>query len=191
MWTRLWRWLAGLPPLWARVAKRRPRAILRRKGYRIVARQVRTARRTRPGRCRPPSGRVCGSQDPPFRRAPGTRPRRSTSHKQRRLTRAALAFLRRHHLLEQSGAFDVVAVHLAAGRAPPRDRAFRINAFEPPGTGQFFALMPALFSGTRLHYDALDMSTSPKHAVILLSGGLDSTTTLAIAQQAGFHALTR
>jgi 7-cyano-7-deazaguanine synthase len=43
-----------------------------------------------------------------------------------------------------------------------------------------------------LHYDALAMSTSSKNAVILLSGGLDSTTTLAIAKREGFtlHAMT-
>ena len=61
--------------------------------------------------------------------------------KQRRLTRAALAYLRRHELLECAARFDVVAVIW-----PPdtnrwrRPQIFHVrNAFEPPGTQQMFA----------------------------------------------------
>jgi putative endonuclease len=63
-----------------------------------------------------------------------------TAEKQRRLTRAALAFLRRHGLLEYSSRFDLVAVIWPEDRAaggPPRISHIR-NAFEPPGEGQMF-----------------------------------------------------
>jgi putative endonuclease len=58
--------------------------------------------------------------------------------KQRRLTRLALAYLRRHDLLECSARFDVVAVTWASPREAPRIEHFK-NAFEPVGKGQFFS----------------------------------------------------
>jgi putative endonuclease len=139
MWTRLWRWLRR--PATASLGARGELAaarFLRRKGYRIVARQVRT-----------PGGeldlvavdrRVVVFVEVKTRGSLGAgHPAEAIdTHKQRRLTRAALAFLRQHHLLEQSARFDVVAVLW-----PPDARRpiieHRINAFEPPGKGQFYA----------------------------------------------------
>jgi putative endonuclease len=48
--------------------------------------------------------------------------------KQRRLTRAALGFLKRHDLLSHSSRFDVVAVTWPAGQRQPRIEHF-IDAF--------------------------------------------------------------
>jgi putative endonuclease len=58
--------------------------------------------------------------------------------KQRRLTRLALAFLKRHNLLECSARFDIVAVTWPEGARRPVIEHFQ-NAFEPSGQGQMFA----------------------------------------------------
>lgn len=60
-----------------------------------------------------------------------------TSEKQRRLTLAALHFLKRFHLLEYRCRFDIVAVVWPDGRRTPTIDHLP-NAFEPPGRGQFF-----------------------------------------------------
>ena len=60
-----------------------------------------------------------------------------TPEKERRLTLAALGFLRRFRLLEQPSRFDVVAVVWPESDSPPAIEHFP-NAFEPPGRGQFF-----------------------------------------------------
>jgi len=60
-----------------------------------------------------------------------------TLEKQRRLTMAALHFLRRHDLLEQRCRFDVVAIVWADGRRPPEIEHIR-DAFEAVGRGQWF-----------------------------------------------------
>jgi len=57
--------------------------------------------------------------------------------KQRRLTRIALAYLRRHDLLEHAARFDVVAVTWPVDIAKPTIEHFK-NAFEPVGEGQMF-----------------------------------------------------
>jgi putative endonuclease len=57
--------------------------------------------------------------------------------KQRRLAHAALAYLKRHGLLEQSARFDVIAVQWPAAAIRPTIEHIP-NAFEPPGFGQFF-----------------------------------------------------
>lgn len=57
--------------------------------------------------------------------------------KQLRLTRAALAFLKRHGLLEHPARFDVVAVIWPAHFGTPQVEHFQ-NAFEPIGQGQMF-----------------------------------------------------
>jgi putative endonuclease len=60
-----------------------------------------------------------------------------TPEKQRRLTMAALHFLRRHQLLEVRSRFDVVAIVWPDDRSPPQIEHFP-NAFEPIGRGQMF-----------------------------------------------------
>ncbi|HEY6564088.1 MAG TPA: YraN family protein [Pirellulaceae bacterium] len=58
--------------------------------------------------------------------------------KQRRLARAALAYLKRHELLEQQCRFDVIAIEWPPGSTTPSIHHIR-NAFEPPGQGNLFA----------------------------------------------------
>jgi putative endonuclease len=56
--------------------------------------------------------------------------------KQRRLTRLALAYLKRHRLLECPARFDVVAVTWPAGQRRPTIEHFK-NAFEATGMKGF------------------------------------------------------
>jgi putative endonuclease len=58
--------------------------------------------------------------------------------KQTRLTRLALAYLKRHGLLDCSARFDVVAVIWPEGARRPRIEHFP-NAFEAVGRGQLFS----------------------------------------------------
>lgn len=58
--------------------------------------------------------------------------------KQRRITRTALSYLRRHDLLENSARFDVVAVTWPDGEKKPTIEHYK-NAFEAVGTGQMFS----------------------------------------------------
>jgi putative endonuclease len=58
--------------------------------------------------------------------------------KQRRLTRAALAYLKARGLLEQRARFDVVAVVWPSGASEPTIQHLK-NAFEPAEAGQFFS----------------------------------------------------
>jgi putative endonuclease len=60
-----------------------------------------------------------------------------TAEKQRRLTLAALHFLKRHRLLEYPGRFDVVAVVWPESGRVPSVEHFR-DAFPPVGRGQMF-----------------------------------------------------
>jgi putative endonuclease len=60
-----------------------------------------------------------------------------TVEKQRRLTLAALHFLRRHRLLDERSRFDVVAIVWPDDRRPPEIEHIR-NAFEAVGRGQTF-----------------------------------------------------
>lgn len=61
-----------------------------------------------------------------------------TADKQRRLTNAALAYLKRHRLLERRCRFDVVSVVWPAGVARHQIEHFE-HAFEPTGRGQFYS----------------------------------------------------
>jgi putative endonuclease len=58
--------------------------------------------------------------------------------KQRRLTRLALTYLKRHHLLECPARFDVIAVTWAEDEKHPVIEHFE-NAFEAVGRGQMFS----------------------------------------------------
>ena len=58
--------------------------------------------------------------------------------KQRRLTRLALSYMKRHDLLECSARFDVIAVTWPDGRGKPTIEHFQ-NAFEPTGFDGFFS----------------------------------------------------
>jgi putative endonuclease len=60
-----------------------------------------------------------------------------TPEKERRLTNAALQFLRKYNLLEQRSRFDIVAVVWPHDRKTPTIEHFR-NAFEPVGRWQMF-----------------------------------------------------
>lgn len=60
------------------------------------------------------------------------------AEKRARLTRAALAYLKRHRLLEQATRFDVVAVVWPKADGEPQITHFR-NAFEARGPGGMFS----------------------------------------------------
>jgi putative endonuclease len=60
------------------------------------------------------------------------------SDKQRRLTRAALSYMKRHDLLECAARFDVIAITWPDDSKEPTIEHVR-NAFEPVGLGQMFA----------------------------------------------------
>lgn len=70
---------------------------------------------------------------------PGHPADRVDDAKQGRITRAALRFLKRHHLLEHRARFDVVAVWWPADRDAPTRLQHYENAFEAQGDGQWFA----------------------------------------------------
>jgi len=58
--------------------------------------------------------------------------------KQRRLTRLAVTFLKRHGLLESPARFDVVAVTWPESRRRPKIEHFK-NAFEAVGRWEFYS----------------------------------------------------
>lgn len=60
------------------------------------------------------------------------------TQKQRRLTRLALAFLKRHGLLESSARFDVIAVTWPADQRVPTIQHYE-HAFEAVGRWQLFS----------------------------------------------------
>lgn len=61
-----------------------------------------------------------------------------TPDKERRLTRAALSFLKAHGLLDRPARFDVVAVTWPAGARRPTIEHYR-DAFEPTGRFQMYS----------------------------------------------------
>jgi len=58
--------------------------------------------------------------------------------KQRRMTQAALAYLKSHGLLNHAARFDVVAVTWPENASRPTIEHYK-NAFSPVGAGQFFS----------------------------------------------------
>ena len=58
--------------------------------------------------------------------------------KQRRMTQAALAYLKSKRLLDNAARFDVVAVTWPPDSRRPQIEHYR-NAFSPTGAGQFFS----------------------------------------------------
>lgn len=60
------------------------------------------------------------------------------STKQRRMTQAALAYLKSHRLLQHAARFDVIAITWAEHTRRPTIEHYK-NAFAPVGAGQFFS----------------------------------------------------
>ena len=60
-----------------------------------------------------------------------------TPEKQRRLSLAAIQFLKQHRLLDERSRFDVVSLVWPDAHRPPAIEHIR-NAFESTGKGQFF-----------------------------------------------------
>lgn len=111
---------------------------LRRQGFRILARQYRTAW----GEVDLVAldGNVIVFVEVKTRRsdAAGIPAEAVTFEKQKHLTRAALAYLKRFNRLEQTARFDVVSILWPEGSREPVIEHIR-NAFPPVGEGQMFA----------------------------------------------------
>ena len=111
---------------------------LRRQGYKILARQYRTALGeldliARDGAC------VVFVEVKTRRSTEAGLPVEAVDrNKQAQLTRLALAYLKRHRLLDSPARFDIVAIVWAAGSREPEITHYR-NAFEPTGRGQMFS----------------------------------------------------
>ncbi|UUO05516.1 YraN family protein [Blastopirellula sp. J2-11] len=60
------------------------------------------------------------------------------AHKQAKLTRLAISYLRRHNLLECKARFDVIAITWPEAAQTPTIEHF-LNAFEPTGSYQMFS----------------------------------------------------
>ena len=61
-----------------------------------------------------------------------------TLAKQSKITRSALAVLKRNRWLNRSARFDVISIIWPAGEEPPQIQHY-INAFEPVGFGQMYS----------------------------------------------------
>ena len=61
-----------------------------------------------------------------------------TSAKQGKITRSALAFLKKHRWLNRKARFDVVSIIWPKDGQPPEIQHY-INAFEPVGFGQMYS----------------------------------------------------
>ena len=107
---------------------------LRRRGLRVLVRNYRTNQGEVDLIAR--DGPVVVFVEVKSRRG-GTPAEAVTLEKQRRLTLAALHFLKRYDLLEQPCRFDVVAIVWPEGRRAP-DIEHIAHAFEAVGRGQMF-----------------------------------------------------
>jgi len=141
------RWSAAVGSWWAGLCQPKPlghqgeRAAekhLRRKGYKIVARGL----RSRVGELDlvAVDGRTIVFVEVKTRRSQQSgHPSESVDeHKQRRVTRAALAFLKRHGLLEYRCRFDVVAIIWPEGSKRPQIEHYQ-SAFEATGISGLFS----------------------------------------------------
>jgi putative endonuclease len=128
--------------LWARfLGNRGERAAaryLRRLGYRIIARQYASPFGEIDLVCL--DGETLVFVEVKTRRslAAGHPSEAVTAEKRRQLTRAALAYLKRHNRLEAPARFDVVAVVWPEDRSQPQIEHYK-NAFPATGEGQMFA----------------------------------------------------
>ena len=129
----IWRTRGSFGQRGERAAER----FLKRKGYKIVGRRVRSMhgeidliavdRRT-----------VVFVEVKALRTLRDGHPAEAvTEDKQEKLTRAALVYLKRNHLLENAARFDVVAVIWPTDRRKPQIEHF-VDAFEPIGKYQMF-----------------------------------------------------
>lgn len=111
---------------------------LKQQGYRILARQHRTALGeidliALDGEC------VVFVEVKTRRSSDAGHPAEAVGHhKQSQLTRLALAYLKRHNLLDHAARFDVVAIVWSQEKQPPEIVHYK-NAFEPIGRGQMFS----------------------------------------------------
>jgi putative endonuclease len=138
------KWLARIEIAWRRYrslgarGERAAERYLRRAGYRIVGRRDR-------GRLGELDLVAVDGRTVVFVEVK-TRTSREAGHpaeavgplKQARLTRLALAYLKRHDLLEHRARFDVVAITWPKGSRRPTISHIR-NAFEAVGRGQLFS----------------------------------------------------
>ena len=109
-------------------------AFLKRQGLRVIARNYRVAAGEIDLIAR--DGDVLVFVEVKARRR-GLPAEAVTTEKQRRLTLAALHYLKRHRLLECRCRFDVVSVLWPDDDGEPIVEHYR-NAFEPPGRWQMF-----------------------------------------------------
>jgi putative endonuclease len=127
-----------LQALWNRIlgsrGEREAALLLRREGLRILHRSYRTDHGELDLVAR--EGDVTVFVEVKARRH-GDPAEAVTLEKQRRLTLAALHYLKRHGLLEARSRFDVVAIVWPDDASPPRIEHIR-DAFEAVGRGQMF-----------------------------------------------------
>ncbi len=141
------RWSSALSSWW--IEWRRPKPLgylgeraaekfLKRKGYKIVARGLRL--RGEELDLIAVDGRTVVFVEVKTRRGPrfGHPTEAVDERKQRRLTRGALVFLKRHGLLEYRCRFDIVAVTWPKGTRKPTIEHFP-NAFEAVGSEGLFS----------------------------------------------------
>ncbi len=107
---------------------------LRRQGFRVLLRGFRTKRGEIDLIAR--DGKTLVFVEVKSRRQ-GAPAEAVTPEKQRRLTLAALEFLKKHRLLDHPARFDVVAIVWPENQREPSIEHFR-NAFEAVGRGQMF-----------------------------------------------------
>jgi putative endonuclease len=136
MWTALRRFF-GSAGWFGDVGEREAARYLRKKGYRI--RQARMRNRLGEIDLIALDGETIVFVEVKSRStaAQGAPHEAVTADKQRRLTNAALAYLKRHRLLERPCRFDVVSIVWPPGVAQPRIEHFP-HAFEAVGRGQFY-----------------------------------------------------